>query len=157
MEHQSQPEITFREATAADLLLLAEMRWEMEVERHGEQYPLGVYAEAFDRSMRSEFEHGSVRVWVAEAEGNLVACVFLIWSPTPPHFEHLSRRRGFVSSVYTRPAYRRLGIGRTLMRTLIAASREMNITRLILWASDMGRPLYEELGFTSSRGMELNL
>jgi GNAT superfamily N-acetyltransferase len=157
MSSDTEQPILCREATVADIPALAELRWQMEVERHGAQFPLEVYTEAFDRAMRADMERGSGRAWVAESDGALIACVVLMWSPTPPHFEHMSRRRGFVSSVYTCPEYRRRGIGRRLMQTLIAASREMNITRLVLWASDMGRPLYEELGFIPSHGMELNL
>jgi ribosomal protein S18 acetylase RimI-like enzyme len=149
--------ITYREATTVDIPALAKLRWEMEVERHGTQFSLEVYTEAFDRAMRADMERGSFRAWVAEAEGSLVACVVLLWSPFPPHFEQIGRKRGFVSSVYTRPEYRRSGIGRTLMRMLLDASRQLGVTRLVLWASDMGRPLYEELGFTPSRAMEINL
>jgi GNAT superfamily N-acetyltransferase len=148
--------ITCRAATTADLPALAELRWEMEVERHGDQFSLAVYTEAFDSAMRADMERGSFRAWVAEAEGSLVACVVLLWSPFPPHFEQFGRKRGFVSSVYTRPEFRRRGLGRTLMRMLMETSRELGVTRLVLWASDMGRPLYEELGFAPSRAMEFN-
>lgn len=157
MSSDSEQHVTFREATAADLPALAELRWEMEVERHGKQFSLEVYSDAFDRSIREEMERGHFRAWLAEAGDLPVACVVLIWWPTPPHFENLNRKRAFVSSVYTRPDYRRRGVGRTLMTMLMDASREMGIQRLILWASDMGRPLYEELGFTDSRGMEFNV
>ena len=157
MSAHTEQSVTFREATTEDLPALAELRWEMEVERHSQQFSLEVYAAAFDRSMREEMERGHFRAWLAEADGQAVACVVLIWWPTPPHFENLNRKRAFVSSVYTRPDYRRRGIGRTLMTMLMDASRGMGIQRLILWASDMGRPLYEELGFTDSRGMEFNV
>lgn len=157
MNSETEQQVTYREATTDDLPALAQLRWEMEMERHGDQFSLEVYSAAFDRSMREEMRRGHFRAWLAEADGNAVACVMLIWWPTPPHFENLDRKRAFVSSVYTRPDYRRRGIGRALMRTLIATSREMGIQRLILWASDMGRPLYESLGFTASNGMELNI
>lgn len=157
MKSDTDQSVIYREATTADLLALAELRWEMEVERHGQQFSLDVYSEAFVRSMRDDMERGHFRSWLAEAGGRPVACVVLIWWPTPPHFENLNRKRGFVSSVYTRPDYRRRGIGRELMQTLVATSREMGIQRLILWASEMGRPLYEELGFTDSGGMEFNI
>jgi GNAT superfamily N-acetyltransferase len=61
-----------------------------------------------------------------------------------------------VSSVYTMPEYRRRGISRQLMLMLIAEARELQIRRLVLWASDMGRPMYEGLGFEPSHGMELD-
>ena len=43
------------------------------------------------------------------------------------------------------------------MEHLVDYARERGISRLILWASEMGAPLYAQLGFTQSRAMELNL
>ena len=63
-----------------------------------------------------------------------------------------------MSSVYTAPEYRRLGIARRLMTMLLDAARELGVHRLLLNSSDMGRPLYESLGFvTPTREMEINL
>jgi hypothetical protein len=42
------------------------------------------------------------------------------------------------------------------MEQLVARAREMGVQRLILWASDMGRPLYLDLGFAPSPALELN-
>jgi ribosomal protein S18 acetylase RimI-like enzyme len=72
--------------------------------------------------------------------------------------EELHRRRGYVSSVYTHPDFRRLGLARTLMETLIAQARELRISKLLLSSSSMGRPLYLSMGFiVSDRGLELAL
>lgn len=154
--------ITYRMATVGDIPGLARLRWEMEVERKKQQVDLEAYAAAFDASVRGPLAAGTHVSWLAEADGGYgepqpVACVTLIWWDLPPNFENAHRRRGFVSSVYTLPAYRRQGISRRLMQMLIAWAREQGLLRLILWASDMGRPLYSELGFAPSRGMELNL
>ena len=71
-------------------------------------------------------------------------------------FDQLVRRRGMVSSVYTLPEYRRRGISRNLMLLLIARAKDLQIYRLVLWASEMGRPLYEGLDFEQSSAMELD-
>lgn len=156
MTSYTESAVTFREAKVEDIKTLARLRWEMEAERHGAEVALEVYSEAFDRSVRSEIERGNFRAWIAEADGEPIACAVLIWWAMPPTFESMNRKRGFVSSVYTRPEYRRRGVGRLLMQSLLSFCREQEISRLVLWASDMGRPLYEELGFTSSHGMEFN-
>jgi GNAT superfamily N-acetyltransferase len=152
--------IAYRMATVEDIPGLAGLRWEMEVERKKpEQVDLEAYTTAFDAAVRAPLADGTHVSWLAEADGEAqpVACVTLIWWDIPPNFENAHRRRGFVSSVYTLPQYRRQGISRRLMQMLIAWAREQGLLRLILWASDMGRPLYSELGFAPSRGMELNL
>lgn len=157
--------ITYRMATVEDIPGLARLRWEMEAERKPARVDLEAYTAAFDASVRGPLAAGTHVSWLAEVEGGIggdgeaqpVACVTLIWWDMPPNFENAHRRRGFVSSVYTLPAYRRQGNSRRLMQMLIAWAREHGLLRLILWASDMARPLYSELGFAPSRGMELNL
>jgi ribosomal protein S18 acetylase RimI-like enzyme len=153
--------ITYRQATTDDLEALATLRFEMEVEQGHEDAGRNVdpqtYAQAYANSTGEEMKGRRNRVWLAEDNGEAVACVLLVWWVLPPKFDNFRRKRGFVSSVFTRPAYRRQGIARHLMEMLIASAREEGIERLILWSSEMGRPLYEQLGFSGSRGLELNL
>lgn len=153
-------DITYRRAGADDVEALAVLRWESDLERHPERASAlswQEYAAAYAEDTRDELERGRHRAWIADAEGEPVACVLLVVMVTPPSVNALRRRRGFVSSVYTRPGYRRQGISRRLMELLIEEARALRLDRLILWASEMGRPLYEELGFEASWGMELNL
>lgn len=149
--------VTYRMAGVEDLPALARLRWEMEVERKYATMDLDAYTRAYIDALRDDIARGANVSWLAEDGGEAVACVTLVWWNLAPNFSDAHRKRGFVSNVYTRPAYRRQGISRTLMTTLIAWAREHGLHRLILWASDMGRPLYEYLGFAPSRGLELNL
>lgn len=149
--------VTYRMAGLGDLPALARLRWEMEVERKDTTMDLYAYTRAYDAALREDIARGSNVSWLAEDGGEAVACVTLVWWNLAPNFELAHRKRGFVSNVYTRPTYRRQGISRALMTTLVAWAREQGLLRLILWASDMGRPLYEDLGFAPSRGLELNL
>lgn len=154
------PTITYRVATADDAAALAVLRWENQAERYPEQQPcdtLDEYTAAFIEQTRDELARGIHQAWLAEADGEAVACVLLVWWVMPPNPDEHRRRRGFVSSVYTRPAYRRRGVARQLMTMLIEHARAEGLQRLILWSSEMGRPLYEDLGFTPSQGLELNL
>jgi ribosomal protein S18 acetylase RimI-like enzyme len=149
--------VTYRQATATDMETLAMLRYEMEAEQGNKAVDPQEYATAYSSSTGEEMKGRRQRAWLAEVDGQAAACVLLVWWMLPPNFDSFSRKRGFVSSVYTKPAYRRQGIARELMKILIASAREEGVGRLILWSSDMGRPLYEQLGFTGSRGLELNL
>jgi len=151
------PEIIYREATAADVESLAALRWRMEMERREQIVPLEEYAAAYEAATLDELESGRHRAWLAETGGEPIACVLLVWWALPPHFGKRHWRRGYVSSVYTVPEYRRRGISRRLMTMLLDWARAKGLTRIILWSSEVGRPLYEELGFHPSRGMEINL
>ncbi len=150
-------EITYRAATADDAVTLADLRWEMEAERHEAHVARDAFLAESRDILHAELARGGYRAWLAEADGRVVSCVVLMCWPVMPNMERLHRSRGMVSSVYTRPDYRRQGIARRLMETLIADARQRKMQRLILWASEMGRPLYEDLGFARSRGYELEI
>ena len=149
--------ITYRRATVEDVETLAALRWAMETERHPElQVDRDTYFAAVRASIRGEIERGAHIDFLAESGGEAIACAVLIWWTLLPSLMELHRTRGYVSSVYTKPEYRRRGIARQLMENLMACAREMGMSRLILYASEMGRPLYLDLGFVPSRGLEWN-
>lgn len=153
------PTITYRAATPDDAATLAALRWETQIERHPEQQQHDTFEEyttAYIERTHGELARGAHRAWLAEADGEAVACVLLVEWVMPPNPGEHQRKRGFVSSVYTHPDYRRQGVARQLMTMLMEHARAEGFQRLILWASDMGRPLYEDLGFTPSRGFEFN-
>lgn len=158
-EDSSGSAITYRVATVDDVDALATMRWRMETERHPEhpatEEAYAVYRAAAQQDIRAEIERGSHIAFLAEADGVVVGCAILIWWTMLPSLTVLHRKRGYVSSVYTDPAWRRQGIARRLMEQIIARAQEMGIDRLILWASDMGRPLYLDQGFEPSRALEM--
>jgi len=153
-------EITYRKATADDLEALARLRYTMQAERQANHLSdpetWNTYLAAYRDAFADQMTHGGFEAWLAEDGSTAVSCVIMLWWRTPPIFDKLVRRRGMVSSVYTLPEYRRRGISRQLMLMLIAQAKALQIRRLVLWASEMGRPLYEGLGFEPSHGMELD-
>ncbi len=62
-------------------------------------------------------------------------------------------REGLILNVYTVPNWRRQGIAKQLMETIVAWAGEVGIVRLVLAASSAGRPLYEKIGFVATREM----
>jgi GNAT superfamily N-acetyltransferase len=69
----------------------------------------------------------------------------------------LECRRATILNVYTDPEYRRRGIARLLMETMIDWCKREGLARVNLHASDAGRHLYESLGFEPSNEMRLKL
>lgn len=151
------PSVTYRAATLDDLAALAGLRYEMQIEEKHDPALMtrAAYVAAYEAEMREEFARGRALAWLAEADGQAVASVTLLWWVVPPSVEWPVRRRGQVSNVFTRPAYRRWGISRHLMGLLLAAARERGLQRLVLWSSEAGQPLYEGLGFGESRALEI--
>jgi GNAT superfamily N-acetyltransferase len=64
-------------------------------------------------------------------------------------------RQGLIVNVFTEPEWRRRGLAKLVMNTIIAWSREQNLDGLVLHASDDGRALYEQLGFICTTEMRL--
>jgi GNAT superfamily N-acetyltransferase len=56
-------------------------------------------------------------------------------------------------NVYTEPEWRGKGVARTLMQVLMEWASAQGTDRVVLHASDAGRPLYESLGFTVTNEM----
>jgi GNAT superfamily N-acetyltransferase len=62
-------------------------------------------------------------------------------------------RQGTIINVFTEPQWRQHGIAGLLIKEIIAWSKSERLDRLILHASDQGRPIYERLGFLASNEM----
>jgi len=65
-------------------------------------------------------------------------------------------RQGTIINVFTEPQWRRQGIAGLLIKEIVAWSKSERVDRLILHASDQGRPIYERLGFIASNEMRLS-
>jgi GNAT superfamily N-acetyltransferase len=107
--------------------------------------------------LRYEIPAGSMRAWVIEDGGQITASGALKvtdWLPRPD-----GSRRGlvYVHSVYTEPAYRQLGLARRILNAMLDYCRDNGWPRISLHASDMGRGLYEQLGFQPTNEMRLVL
>jgi GNAT superfamily N-acetyltransferase len=107
--------------------------------------------------LRTHLADGSFRAWIADDAGTVVAASGLTVLDRPPYPGNATGLDGYVTNMYTLPAYRRRGLARQLLEVLIAHARQVGIKRLFLESSREGQQLYEEFGFRLSRGMELTL
>jgi ribosomal protein S18 acetylase RimI-like enzyme len=72
----------------------------------------------------------------------------------PPHPAHPTQsRRGYVLNVYVEPSHRRLGLGRRLMELADAELAARGVSFVILHATEQGRRLYAELGWSATTEM----
>jgi GNAT superfamily N-acetyltransferase len=107
--------------------------------------------------LRIHLADGSFLAWVADDAGTVVAATGLTVLDRPPYPGNLTGLDGYVTNMFTLPAYRRRGLARQLLDLLIAHARQVGIKRLFLESSREGQPLYEKFGFRLTRGMELRL
>ncbi|GAA5532352.1 GNAT family N-acetyltransferase [Deinococcus aluminii] len=124
------------------------------------RYPAG--ADAADRPVYAAWvaealERGVYLGFLAVADGGEVVAgaglILLEWGPTRGDPQPYRAR---VVNVWTHPDFRRRGLARELVTRCLQAARERGISRVSLGTSEMGRALYEGLGFQAS-GTELTL
>lgn len=111
-------------------------------------------------ALRTALESGEYVGWVAEdgeagpiVGGGGVQLRPLLPRPDPEGRRLLLGREGLVLNVFVEPGHRRRGIARRLMEAILAWAPGAGIVRMVLHASDEGRPLYQDLGFTASNEM----
>ncbi|MEY2489247.1 MAG: hypothetical protein QOC70_1189 [Verrucomicrobiota bacterium] len=64
-------------------------------------------------------------------------------------------RHAIILNVFTEPQWRRQGVAVLLLRQIIEWARAERLDRLVLHASEAGRPLYKRLGFVGTSEMRL--
>jgi ribosomal protein S18 acetylase RimI-like enzyme len=151
--------VTIRRATVADIDDLVRLRRLM-FEAMGFDDPAKL--DAGDAAATDYFAQaipsGEFQGWLAVTPGGeAVSACGLVIDRHPPGPGNLSGKTGYIMNVVTHPAYRRRGLARRLMQTVLAWLEERGIQRAELHATDMGRPLYEELGFAVHTGMRLEM
>ena len=85
----------------------------------------------------------------AEAEdGTLVsnALLTVIEKPANPFFP--CGRSGYVLGVFTEPEHRGQGLATQIMEMILQEAKRLQLDTVTLSASDMGKGIYEKLGFT---------
>jgi ribosomal protein S18 acetylase RimI-like enzyme len=150
--------IYIREASPADIPEILRQRRAMYEDMHyNDSDALDAMVKLSTDYLQSAIAEGSFRAWLA-FEGDLaVAGGAVIVSAWPAHPYDLECRRATILNVYTDPGYRRRGLARKVMQTMIAWCTQEGFARVTLHASEDGRHLYESLGFEASNEMRLKL
>ena len=150
--------VAIREASLSDIPEILRQRRGMYVDMHyDDASAIDTMAQLTAGYLAKAMGEGSLRAWLACEDDHAVAGGAIIISPWPAHPYDLECRRATILNVYTDPAYRRRGLARRLMRTMIDWCRREGFARVTLHASDDGRHLYESLGFENSNEMRLKL
>ena len=142
-------EFTFKRADAGDAELLAQMRLEMRKER--ETAACALSEAEFLRCnvgfFRRHLADGDFISFLCFDGGAAAACSGLSLQVHPPTYENPSGKSGYVTNMFTRPAWRRRGIAKMLVDRLVEAAAEAGCAKLYLNASAMGRSRYVKYGF----------
>jgi GNAT superfamily N-acetyltransferase len=92
--------------------------------------------------------------WLAERQGEVVAGGGLMISQLLPRPGAIDGGvQAIILNVYCEPGHRRRGLARALMAAMLEWCKRERIAKVVLHASQDGRPLYESLGFVQTNEM----
>jgi ribosomal protein S18 acetylase RimI-like enzyme len=142
------PAIEYFRATAADIDMIVDQRIAFSNELVGKQEP---HTEMLLRgNLTTYFEAELNRnyfCWYAR-QGTEVAGIGGIGIRVlPGNLRNPSGKWGYIMSMYTVPAYRKLGICTNILERLVATAAGMGITAVELHATPAGEPVYLRHGF----------
>ena len=103
----------------------------------------------YDRHMAD----GTFVSWLAvdsDASNKIVGTSGMSSVEKPPYFGCPSGKIGLLSSMFTDPNYRRLGIARKLLSLVVEEARAYGCGTVQITASDMGVLLYTNFGFVKT-------
>lgn len=144
-------DIVYKRLTEAELNTVIKMRIEQLTEEYtsaGKTVPEDVDLETalmdfYKRNMAA----GTYVSWLAFDGDKVVGTSGMSFAEKPPYFTCTSGKVGILSSMYTDPNYRRLGIATRLLDHVVKEARDYGCGTIYITASDMGVKLYEAYGF----------
>ena len=145
-----------REANLSDIPLLAihhRKMFEEIWEKKGEDIDSSKFAEiekAYIQKLRGQLQDGSCKAWVLEDEHRIIASgaiSIVSYVPTP---QDLSCYVAYLHSMYTEKDQRNKHCAKLIVKQALHYCKAQGIKRVILNASEAGRPIYEKIGFRSA-------
>ena len=158
------PDFGVRQASAADVDIIARHRAEMYRDMHGlNDAGCAMVLDATRRALEPLLRNGDYLGWLASSAsdpGTIVGGVGIRLRDALPSVRKrdgvvkvTSARQGLIVNVYTERAWRRRGIAALLMRELLEDVGRLELGSIVLHASADGRALYESLGFVATNEM----
>ncbi len=143
--------ITFRKLGEADLDTFIGMRIGQlteEYEAEGKNPPEGVDLETALKEYYHEHMADNTFVsWLALDGDRIIGTSGMSFVVKPPYFTCPTGRLGLLSSMFTDPDYRRMGIAMELLQRVTEEARDYGCGAVWITASNMGVKLYTAYGF----------
>ena len=145
----------YRMATEADVDELAQMRWDFRLEEApgATRHDQASFLDACAVFLRQGLVEQRWTYWIAQEDTLTVSHIFIQRVAKVPKPNRLNEALGYVTNVYTRPAYRGHGIGTQLMTHVLAWAREQDLESLIVWPSEASVRFYQRAGFRGTSEM----
>lgn len=93
---------------------------------------------------------GTFVSWLAMDGDRIVGTSGMSFVEKPPYFSCPTGKIGLLSSMFTDPDYRRMGIAKELLSRVVEEARNYGCGTVQITASDMGVLLYTDFGFVKN-------
>lgn len=143
--------IVYKRLTDAELDTFISMRISQLTEEYtteGMTVPEGVDLEsALKEFYNRHMADGTFVSWLAMDGDKIIGTSGMSFVEKPPYFSCPTGKLGLLSSMYTDPDYRRMGIAKELLHRVVEEARSYGCGAVHITASDMGVKLYTAYGF----------
>ena len=143
--------IEYKRLTEKELNTIIKMRIDQLTEEYtssGRTVPENIDLEtALMDFYKRNLSAGTYVSWLAFDGEKIVGTSGMSFAEKPPYFTCVSGRLGILSSMYTDPDYRRMGIATELLDRVVKEAKDYGCGTIYITASDVGVKLYEAYGF----------
>ncbi len=148
------PDLQVRRLVPSDLELICGHRHSMFLEAGRDPAQLQQMSANFRPWLRPRLADGRYYGFALMDGTEPAAAIGLMSIEWPPHPSHPNQdSRGYVLNVFVEPAYRRRGLASKLMKLAEAEFAQRGIGFAVLHATEVGKPVYEALGWTRTSEM----
>lgn len=149
---------TIRRAEIADLEEVVRLRVAFLLEDRQDLPPSEIAnTEHIHRYVAEKIPSGEFAVWLAEEDGQTIGTGGLVMFHRPPGFTCDTDLNAMIYNMYTIPECRRRGVATAILQQMVEYLKTTPARRILLYATEMGRPVYERFGFAASNYMSLHL
>ncbi len=154
---EPQDTITIREATASESAIILHHRRSMFRDMgEGTVEELDRMVEVAKPWLAQTLADGSYRHWLAvDGSGRVAGGGGVLLCPWPANPHDPCTQRAVILNVYTEVEFRRRGVARQVMLTVLEWTKKHGFRAVNLHSSTEGRTLYEKLGFEPTNEMRL--
>lgn len=137
--------IEYRKLCENDLDIFIEMRIN-QLREEGAKEDIDLKPALQDYYIR-HMKDGTFVSWIAVDDEKIIGTSGMSFVEKPPYFGCPSGKMGLLSSMFTNPDYRRLGIAKELLHRVVEEARIYGCGTIQITASDIGVKLYTAYGF----------
>ena len=140
--------IQYRKMTSADVDTFITMRIK-QLREEGATEDIDLIPALKDYYSR-HMADGTFVSWLAVDGDKIVGTSGMSFVEKPPYFSCPTGRIGLLSSMFTNPSYRRMGIAKELLSRVVDEAKKYGCGCVQITASDMGVLLYTDFGFVKN-------